>query len=855
MGAFYKITKENQTNPTKAFIHSVDTIEKHWHGEIDIIVVLEGSITVRERDKLYLLKENDLMLINSHEIHSLIKTSENNILLAVQINKDRLEWYYPKIKGLRFDCKSFNYSQEQQGAFDVIRQYVAKLVWDTSKKRNGYELTVASDTYKIIEHIMNRFDHYIMDEEEVKHMGHDTQRLQRIISFIDRNLDKGVTLKEIAENENLSISYLSRLIKNTMGITFQQYINNIRIDRAINLLYNTNQTITEVAYASGFPSSKAFNKLFKDIRGCTPTEYKKKSVKTEDINIPQVYKENKDKRKKTYLDVDRKRAFAKLFEYIKIDEEPAEEHITINYAKEVIEINAKSKGTPYIRYWQKLTSFSRASEGLRHNWQNQLKELQGEVGFEYIRFHGIFCDEMMICNVDEAGVMTYNWSYVNELFDLFKKQNIKPFVEFSFMPSELKSSDEVIFWWKANVSRPRDIKRWNDLVIAFIKHCMNRYGQKEVESWYFEVWNEPDFEYSFWIGSKEDYFEFYKETANAVKSVSKALRVGGPSIMQQSITDNNWLSEFLLYCNKNSVPLDFISLHIYPEIYDAQGPAQMLTEKLKAGVSMEEIMIELSKTKRSYRDKNNTYDAIKEGNRIIKETLPYKPEVHITEWNASAFNRNLIHDTCFVATYIISNVIRCLGKVDFLGYWNFTDIQEEIKAGISAFHGGFGLISKDGLKKPSYFAYYLLGKLGDEIIAKGEDYIVTKTGENLQVLACNHTYYDDLFLNGDASALTSTDRYTVYEHKLDKEIEINIANISGKYKVTRYELNKDHGSVFDWWLDMGAPEDMTEEEITYLKGLSYPKMEVKHINVDRDYKRKLYIPVHGTELITLEKQM
>ncbi len=102
----------------------------------------------------------------------------------------------------------------------------------------------------------------------------------------------------------------------------------------------------------------------------------------------------------------------------------------------------------------------------------------------------------------------------------------------------------------------------------------------------------------------------------------------------------------------------------------------------------------------------------------VEKILGHVLEIHITEWNASSQLGNLIHDTCFVSTYIVRNVLKTIGKVDSLGYWTFTDIFEEQKLGISHFHGGFGLINKDGLK-PSYYAYYLLSKLGNEIIEQG----------------------------------------------------------------------------------------------------------------------------------------
>ncbi|GAA0730931.1 hypothetical protein GCM10008905_32780 [Clostridium malenominatum] len=855
MKCFYEVIRAEENLPIKAFIHSINGLEMHWHNEMEIILVLQGSVNIRVGNELYSLSENDLILINSNEIHNINKTKEENMLLAVQMNPSYYSAYYPRFNKIMIDCKSFLYGKEAQERFDIVRHYLAKIVWELNKKGKGYQLIIGSEIHLLTAYLVNNFDYHFIEDEKSASINKDIHRLQSIISFINENLERKVTLQEIADREKLNVYYLSHFIKKKMGVSFQEYINIIRLDKAVNSLTSTNKTITEISYASGFPSTKSFNKNFKITYGCSPTEHRKENTKYLN-NIKKIENTNfHEKKSRTYLDVDRNAALKKLFTYLKpLDNEIQDDNVTTN-DKEAISVNAKKKGMYYVPYWKKLITYSRASEGLRKSWQNQLKELQNEIGFEYIRFHGIFSDDMMICNFNEENNIVYNWYYVDELLDFFKKVNIKPFIELGFMPSEIKKSDETVFWWKANISQPKDIKLWTDLVVEFIKHCINRYGLKEVETWYFEVWNEPDLEYVFWVGGKEEYFEFYKQTALAVKSISEKLRVGGPAITYQALSDNAWFEDFLLYYNKNNFPLDFFSFHIYPEAYSLQEAVENLKMMIEQGKKLEESDKNWEEAPRIYYGKDNTYDTLNLINDKIKKSLNHYTEIHITEWNASAYNRNLIHDTCFVATFIISNILKCIGKVNSIGYWTFTDIMEETKAGISAFHGGFGLINNNGLKKPSYFAYYLLSKLGKEIIEQGEEYIITKTDEDIQVLVYNYAYFDDLFLNGDTSALTNTERYLVYERKSPKEIDLNVMEISGSYKITKYQLDREHGSAFDEWINMGAPENMTQQELNYLKGKAHPKMTIEYLKLNGEYKEKLYIPVHGVELITLEKKL
>lgn len=847
--------KNEEGLPFKTFIHCINGIEMHFHNEMEIILVLQGSVNIRVGNDVYFLNENELILINSNEIHKTSSTGDDNILLALQIDPKYFSTYGLGFNKIVFDCRSFLYGEEDQEDYNMIRHYLAKIVWELNKKRKGYKLIVGSDINLLAVHLVNNFNYYIMEDETVASRNSDIIRLQSIISYINENIEKKISLQEVADRQKLSVYYLSHFIKKKMGISFQEYLNNIRLDKAVYLLAKTNKTITDISYESGFPSVKALNKKFKELFGYSPMVYRKRSIANINDSERIEEKDSDKKRSRTYLDVDRNAALKKLFSYLKLVDNKLDNDFASS-TREIVSVNTKSEGDYYDAYWKKLITYTRAAEGMRAGWQNQLKELQSEIGFEYIRFHGIFSDDMMICNYDEEGKIVYNWSYVDELFDFFKSIGIRPFVELSFMPTELKETSETsYFWWRPNISKPKNIKLWRDLVVEFIKHSINRYGLIEVEAWYFEVWNEPDLKNVFWAGEKEEYFEFYKETALAIKSLSNKIRVGGPSITYQAFSSNTWLDDFLEYCNENNAPIDFVSLHIYPEAYASEEEVGDLLAMVMQGEGMEDYTRKWKGLKRIYFDKNHTSDILTSANKKINNCLEYCSEIYITEWNASAYSRNLIHDTCYVAAFIIRNILMCIGKAASLGYWTFTDINEETKAGISAFHGGFGLINKNGLKKPSYFAYHLLSKLGTKIIKQGEEWIVTRKDDDIQFLAYNYAYFDDLFLSGDTSSLTRTERYGVFEAKGSNEIGLSIKELSGNYKITKYELNRENGSVVDEWINMGSPEDMTQEELSYLKGKAYPKMSVEYLMLDGEYKENLNIPVHGVMLITLEKKL
>ena len=201
----------------------------------------------------------------------------------------------------------------------------------------------------------------------------------------------------------------------------------------------------------------------------------------------------------------------------------------------------------------------RANEGLRADWQAQLATVQREIGFGYIRFHGVLNDDMGVYNEDKTGTPEFNFQYVDALYDALLAMHIRPFVELAFMPSRLASGPQTIFWYKGNVTPPKDPAKWHALIRAFTEHMILRYGEPEVRQWYFEVWNEPDLHNGFWTGSLDDYLALYKNTAEAVKEACPHCRVGGPA----SASPYAFEQAFEKYVAANNIPAEFVSTHAY----------------------------------------------------------------------------------------------------------------------------------------------------------------------------------------------------------------------------------------------------------------------------------------------------
>ncbi|NLC55165.1 MAG: helix-turn-helix domain-containing protein [Erysipelothrix sp.] len=821
----------------KVTIHSVVEFKMYCHKEIELLLVMKGRLDVGVGDKSYHLDEDDIILINSNQLHTVKNATADNVILRLEISPGFYSGSFIDMQEVSFNSIYYDHRVSKSKEIAQVREIIAKMVFAMENQEEGYRFKVGSYLYLLGETLLKNFAHKPIsktNEFSESYMA----RLQRIIDFVNENYKNNITLKDIAKKENLNYFYLSHFIKEKLGVSFKDYLNSVRLNKALRLLLDGDETIIEISNQSGFPNISSFNAYFKKELNMTPTEYRKSDQESDEC-------------KKYYgpaEDFNRQAALEKLQNYIDIDtnqtiiEDPKDVH-------ERVLVDFQQQGTLYKKHWNKLTTFGRAKEGLGANWQRQFSEFQKEFNFEYVRFHGIFADDMKVMNIDDNQEIYYNWDRINELFDYFYTNDIKPFIELSYFPDLLKSSDKTVFEWKANMSLPNDLDLWGDLLNNFLNHVIERYGIKQVNTWYFELWTPPDFDENFDSDIVESQFEYFNKTVKTIKSVSKDIKVGGPAISKWSLSSGTWYVKFLDYVSKAALEIDFLSMHVFSENLTTDS-----LSKIKELVAKQASNKDLMQAARSnYHPKNHLVDTIKRIDEAKDEYLDNELEMHITQWGFSPITDNLVSDTSFYATNIIKTMLDTIGLSGFIGYWTFSDLIEDYGRAKEHFFGGLGLINKEGIKKPSYNAFLLLSKLGDELVTLSENYVVTKKNDDIQILIYNHANLSDDFLLGSIEDINLTDRYSIYNPKQDLKVEVFVENITGKFKVTKYQLDRENGSAFDEWVNIGAPTSMSLEEVNYLKAKDSPNISVKFKDIKENFSKIIHVPVHGVQMILLEK--
>jgi len=443
--------------------------------------------------------------------------------------------------------------------------------------------------------------------------------------------------------------------------------------------------------------------------------------------------------------------------------------------------------------WRKCIGAGRANEGLRADWQEQLRLVKKECGFEYIRMHGLLHDDMGVYFEDKKGNPVYNWQYIDKLYDFLLEIGIKPFVELSFMPKALASGTNTCFWWKGNVTPPKSYEKWYDFIKALTQHFTERYGQEEVKTWYFEVWNEPNLKY-FFTGSMEEYFKLYDYTAKSVKSVSVDYRVGGPAT-----AGNAWVTEMIEYCAKNNCPIDFISTHDYAVkkgLVDENGftPRILIADP-----------------------KAITNNVLRSYQKIKQSTMP-NLELHYTEWSTSPTSEDPIHDSYHSAAFILDKIKGTENAANSMSYWVFTDIFEEAGIRATPFHGGFGLLNYQGIKKPAFFAYQFLNQLGETELVNSDSasWVCKSKNGNIQALLWNFTITHP----GDSVA-----NQVYYKRDLQAKpvgkVQLKLQQVpAGTYRCKMYKSGYRVNDAYATYLDEGSPAQLSRANEKRMKSIN-----------------------------------
>jgi xylan 1,4-beta-xylosidase len=402
---------------------------------------------------------------------------------------------------------------------------------------------------------------------------------------------------------------------------------------------------------------------------------------------------------------------------------------------------------------------------------------------------------------DAQGNPVYDWTITDKIFDTYVERGLKPYVQLGFMPKDLSTHPELYPTDIAPDKRiavdagqaypPKDYGKWGELCYQFAKHCLERYGQSEVDGWYWEVWNEPNI--SYWKGTPAEYYKLYDSAVDGVRRALPHARVGG----NESAGSERSVKAFLEHCRDNRSPLDFVSFHAKgePEFVDGHvrtGPAaqlQVIERNFKVIASFPE-----------YKDKPI----------VIGESDPDGMAARPVSEAPQLGYRN----TTLFSSYTAATIAREYDLADKYGVnlegaltWSF---EFENKP----YFAGYRTLSTNGVDLPVFNVFRMYGKMGGKRLAvrssgdhglreivdhgvRAEPDIYALAGLEEKKLSIMAWHYHDDDVPGPAA---------------DAAISLSHLPISGSVKLSHYRIDADHSNSFTVWKKMGSPQTPTPEQ-------------------------------------------
>lgn len=798
----FELISFDKDSPFHLTYLNLGEIQGHWHSELEILFVLIGKIAVVVNDRRYILNEEDIIVINKNTIHSL-SSQEGCIALSLKLNTQIIP-----DDSIYFDCNSS--LDSNKGNYYTLKHLIAKLVKVNSANNpdeiNKNKYQNLSIFYSILSELTDNFKSTA--EQSVQSKKYLT-RLTSIIDYIDNHYKEAITLQQLADVVNLSVPYLSSFFEKYLGVNFLTYYNEIRLDRAVNELLASDESVESIAANNGFTDSRSFVTLFKKKYNTLPSIYRKQSGKIK--NTPSRFYDGKSFDNEGHLSVLAKYLSKNVNQNSTELSRPQNLHFESDLKilnKEKIDIS--KTGTKLKHTFKKLISISRAKELLLAENQEMLRQVQSEIGYEYIKFHGLLADDMLVYKEDKDGNPIYSFVYIDKVIDFIRSIGFKPVINFAFTPSDLASDkNRNVYASPFNISLPKDMNKWTKLVSTLTSHLIDRYSLTNVKEWLFTVWNEPNTtEYIFGFKNDNDFYSLYLSTFTTIKNISADLQFGSPPLLLSYKYCQDWAVRFIEWCSENKCLPDYMNVNYYDndfnlETISSHTPAHPAHSRLNKDENAFQKCIHLIK---------NLFDNNGIGN------LP----IYLTEWNLTVSHRNLLNDTCFKSCYLAKNLLENYDALDSFGYWVLTDLNEEIQISPEEFHGGLGLFTINGIKKPHYHMFRQLSKLGDELVERGEGYFITKSELKIQIVLYNYEHFNHLFAQGEAYDMTFTERYTPFSNQGRMEVSLELIGLNAsRCKIKEEIINQTSGSAFDEWIKMGAISP-DKQGIEYLKHISIP---------------------------------
>jgi AraC-like DNA-binding protein len=258
----------------------------HFHNDIEIIYMVEGSVFIKTKGEMILLRKNDIFMLEKNIPHDFENTEEKNAALIIQFNPSFSAGFYPRLSRLRFVKNLL--TPADGWIYEEMRRSLLSVAKSFRSKKEGFSFAITRIVCDICIRIVEDMKTIELTDEVLSREERNIARLTRIMEHVNEGYMNRITLKAISQAEGLNMCYLSHFIKENLGMSFQQYLNKVRIKNAERMIAAADKSNLDICIACGFSDYRYLQKAFVAEYGCTPAQYRKECRygEAESINEP-----------------------------------------------------------------------------------------------------------------------------------------------------------------------------------------------------------------------------------------------------------------------------------------------------------------------------------------------------------------------------------------------------------------------------------------------------------------------------------------------------------------------------------------------------------------------------------------
>jgi xylan 1,4-beta-xylosidase len=461
---------------------------------------------------------------------------------------------------------------------------------------------------------------------------------------------------------------------------------------------------------------------------------------------------------------------------------------------------------------------------------------------------------------DAAGNPVYNWTIVDSIFDTYIQRGMKPLAQIGFMPEALSIKPESdgfqttpdkikVYHYTGWLYPPKSYEKFAELVYQWVKHCVQRYGKKEVESWYWELWNEPDIIY-YWKGTTEEYIKLYDYAADAVKRALPTAKIGGPETTNPATPSaGKFLETFLTHVvsgknyatGKKGAPLDFITFH-------AKGDPKLIngTVWMNMGVQLKHI------------DKGfeiiASFPSLKKLPVIIGESDPEGCAACSEDvYPQNAYRNGTLYSSYTAASFARKYDLAKNRGINLLGAvtWAFEFENQP-------WFRGFRDLATNGIDKPVLNVFRMFGMMqGNRLDVK------TSSSYNYFTIRDSSVRGEESDINALAAKNSNCATIMVWNYHDKNDVNVPVSSINVQLKnlpqqkvlLSHYRIDNAHSNSYEVWKEMGSPQNPSSKQIAQLEKagqlqlLNSPEW-IKTNNGEATIK--ITLPPQGVSLLKLD---